>query len=94
MSMQLMSENLLENEIRSLEESGLVEDKKLIYNMLRKELEVIKRVNIDLIDMRGGMEEFKKRISDQSIYFMNPKEYEEMKRKANAFDNIKRMVNE
>lgn len=88
MSMQLVSEKLLEREIKRLEDAGIPEDEKIIYYLCKKELAVIEKLKINKIDMRGEIEEAVKRIENQAVYFMNPQEFDEMEEKARRYDGI------
>lgn len=92
MSMRLISEDLLEREIERIENAGITEDSKLLYYCCKKELAVIKKLKINKIDMRGGMDEFNQRISDNAVYFMNPQEFEAMEEKARKYDMISEFI--
>lgn len=94
MSMQLMSEKLLEREIKRLEEDGRPEDEEIIYSLCKKELAIIEKLKINHIDMRGEIEETVKRIENQAIYFMKPQEFEKMEEKARKYDEICKIVNQ
>lgn len=94
MSMQLISEKLLEREIKRIEDSGRPEDSELLYYQCKKELAVIEKLKINKIDMRGEIEEAVKRIENQAIYFMEPREFEEMEEKARRYDEICRITNQ
>lgn len=92
MSMQFISEKLLEREIRRLEDAGIQEDNKLLYYQCKKELAVIEKLKINKIDMCGEIEKTNERISRCAIYFMEPGEFEEFEKKANLYDTIKNIV--
>lgn len=92
MSVQLISEKLLEREIKRLEEAGRPEDQEIVYYLCKKELAVIQKLKINKIDMRGEIDEFDKRIENQSIYFMNPQEFETIEEKARKYDAIALLV--
>lgn len=94
MSMQLISEKLLEIEIKRLEEAGRAEDNELLYYQCKKELAVIKNLKINKIDMRGEIEECNQRIENQAIYFMDAGEFEEMEEKARKYDLICNIIGE
>lgn len=95
MSMQLVSELLLEREIKRYEESPeLMHENKLFYYLCKKELAVIEKLKINQIDMRGEIKESNQRIESQSIYFMNPQEFEEMKSKSKMYDIIAKLIKE
>lgn len=94
MSMQLISEKLLEREIKKIEESGRPEDEEIIYHLCKKELAVIEKLKINKIDMRGEIKETVERIENQAIYFMNPKEFETMEEKARKYDEVFKVMNQ
>lgn len=94
MSMQLISEKLLEREIKHLEEQGRPEESEILYHQCKKELAVIEKLKINKIDMRCEIEEFKERIEKQAVYFMDAKEFEEMKEKAGKYDKICNLINQ
>lgn len=93
MSMQLISEKLLEREIKRLEESGRPEDCEMLYYQCKKELAVIKKLKINKIDMRGEIEETQGRIEKQALYFMDIGEFEDMEEKSRKYDEICKLVN-
>lgn len=93
MSMQLISEKLLEREIKRLEEAGRPEDCELLYYQCKKELAVIKKLKINKIDMRGEIEKTQERIEKQALYFMDIGEFEEMEEKARKYDEICKIMN-
>lgn len=94
MSMQLVSEKLLEREIRRLEEKGRPEESEILYYQCKKELAVIEKLKINQIDMRGEIEETRKQIEEQGIYFMDEKEFETMEEKAKRYDLICEIMND
>lgn len=86
--MQLISEKLLEREIKRLEDAGRPEESEILYYQCKKELAVIEKLKINKIDMRGEIEEVNQRIADNAIYFMNPQEFETIEEKAKKYDII------
>lgn len=95
MSLQLMSEYLLKQEIRRYENSSeLMRENKLLYHLCKKELAVIEKLKINKIDMRGDVEEFKQKIERQAIYFMNAEEFGKIIEKARKYDCISQIINE
>lgn len=92
MSLQLVSEKLLQREIKKMEEEGISENNELLHCLCKKELAVIEKLKINKIDMRGEIEECNERIAKQSIYFMGSGEFEQMEEKARRYDEIKRLV--
>lgn len=94
MSMQLISEKLLEIEIKRLEDAGRPEESEILYHQCKKELAVIEKLKINKIDMRGEIEEVNQKIASQAIYFMKPLEFEVMEEKARKYDAIAGIINE
>lgn len=91
---QLISEKLLEREIKRLEDSGRPEDSEILYYQCKKELAVIEKLKINKIDMRGEIEEVNQRIINQAIYFMEPNEFDAMEKKARKYDIISSLIRE
>jgi hypothetical protein len=79
MKNQLISEWLLKAKIKELEENNKTTGRdEFYYVMCKRELEIIKRLNIQ-IDMFGEDDEFYNRLSDETldVYFTpTPKRYE------------------
>lgn len=94
MSMQLISEKLLEREIKRLEEAGRPKDSEILYYQCKKELAIIKKLKINKIDMRGEIKETEERIEKQALYFMNIGEFEEMEEKSRKYDLIFKITTE
>lgn len=94
MSMQLISEKLLEREIKRLEDSDRPEESELLYYQCKKELAVIEKLKINKIDMRGEIEEVNQKIASQAIYFMEQQEFETMEEKARKYDIIAGIASE
>lgn len=92
MSMQLISEKLLEMEIRKIEEQGITEENECFYSLCRKELAVIERLKIGKIDMRGETEEVKERLEKQGLYFMDVSEFIVLEKKARKYDEICKLI--
>lgn len=97
MSMRLISETLLQNEIQRLEEKQspeLLGNEHFYYTVCKKELLTLSRLRIEAIDLTGEIEEVSERLNKQAILFMDLKEYEAMKEKAAKYDMISKLVNE
>ena len=91
--MQLISEKLLESEIKDLaDKKDLSNSEELLLNLCRKELSVISKLKIEGIDMTGTVQEVDERIESQSIYFMKKEEFDQIKEKAARFDALKRLM--
>ena len=90
---QLICERLLESKIKELaEKSDLSNSEELLLNLCRKELSVISKLKIEGIDMTGTVQEVDERIESQSIYFMKKEEFDQIKEKADRFDELKRLM--
>lgn len=59
----------------------------------QKELEVLRRLKIEGIDMRGNAEDVEMRLKGNSIYFIDKAEYDSMYQKSVLFDAVKNVVN-
>ncbi|MDE6889147.1 MAG: hypothetical protein K2P45_10985 [Eubacterium sp.] len=92
MSMQLISEKLLEREIKRLEDAGRPGESEILYCQCKKELAVIEKLKINKVDMRGEIEEVNQSIADNAVYFMSPQEFEAMEEKARKYDVISEIV--
>ena len=91
--MQLVSEKLLEAELRELtEKEDLSNSEELMLFLCQKELSVISKLKIEGIDMTGTVQEVDERIESQSIYFMKKVDFDQMKEKADRFDALKRLM--
>lgn len=91
--MKFVTEHLLEEAIKQLEEENNLKGNKLLYNLCKKELAVIQKLKINGIDMTGTTNEFNERIKKQEIYLMQPQEFEQMEEKARKYDKICRLIN-
>lgn len=94
MSMQLISEKLLEREIKKIEEQGINEQNELLHSLCKKELAVIKSLKINKIDMRGEIKEVSEKLERQGLYFMDASEFASMKIKSEKYDRIRKMIDE
>lgn len=94
--MKLFSIELLEREIRALEnkakETTLDEQEKIILSVYRRELLVLEKVKLELFDVTGNLSEVIKRLDNRSIYCMNDSEYVDLHRKAQKFDEIQHII--
>lgn len=92
--MQWATEHLLKYEINKLStKDSLDENEQFILLQYQKELEVLRRLKIEGIDMRGSVEVVEERLKGNSIYFMNKKEYDNMYQKSVLFNAVKNVVN-
>ena len=83
MSMLLISEKLLQDELDKKHKS-LNNQQDFYYSMIEKELYLIKRLNIEMCDMRGEIEEVVDRLEHSEIAICSCGEIEDM-RKAMQF---------
>lgn len=88
MSMLLMSTKLLKMEIDKLSGRVLDDDGKLLRSLYEKELAVLERLDIELVDITGTPGEVEKRLEDNAVYFLPRDEFERMQDKANRFEFI------
>ena len=92
--MRWATEHLLKCEINKLSaKDNLDKDEQFILLQCQKELEVLKRLKIEGIDMRGTIEEVETRLKGNSIYFLDKTEYDSMHQKSVLFDAVKNVVN-
>lgn len=92
--MQWITEHLLKREINKLsEKQDLDEQEHFLLTQCQKELEVLNRLKVEGIDMRGDVEDVEVRLKGNSIYFIDKEEYNSMYQKSVLFDAIKNVVN-
>lgn len=92
--MQWATEHLLKYEINKLStKDSLDENEQFLLSQYQKELEVLRRLKIEGIDMRGTIEEVETRLKGNSIYFLDKAEYDSMHQKSVLFDAVKNVVN-
>ncbi len=95
MSAALISEKLLKREVKRIKnDPELMEDELNVMwaNLCEKELALIKRIKINEIDQRGTLEDFVKRINEQTLYFVKEEDFEVLKEKARRFDAIANII--
>lgn len=89
MKMLLMSEKLLEKEIKKLsKEESLDEDRAFLKSIYEKELAVLRRLGIEFVNTAWGLDEVKKRLEGSAVYFLPRGILEEAQEKAAKFDTI------
>lgn len=91
----LISERLLKREVERIKnDPELMGDALNVMwiNLCEKELALIKRIKINEIDQRGTLEDFAKRINEQTLYFMEEEDFEVLKEKARRFDAIANII--
>ncbi|MBE5990962.1 MAG: hypothetical protein E7247_01040 [Paenibacillaceae bacterium] len=87
MALQLFSEWLLKERIAELSEKEKLNDIEEIWlDQCQKELAVIWKIKIEVIDMTGTLEEAKERFEGQSLIMMDPVELKLLQTKARKYD--------
>ena len=93
MSMELISEKLLESEIKRYRNNPeLIKDNEFFFLMCKKELAVMKKLKISGIDMTGNIEDVECRLDKYNVYFIEPNEFDKMEEKARRFDEISKII--
>lgn len=83
MSMLLISEKFLQEELNKKPENP-TDQQDFYYSMIEKELYLLKRLNIEMCDMRGEIEEVADRLEHNKIVICSSKELDDW-RNAMAF---------
>ena len=92
--MQWIAEHLLLSKIDEIKQKKNRDELDMVLLVqCQRELEIMQRLKIEGIDLRGSLEMVKTRLQDSSIYFMKKEEYNSIFRKATLFDEIKKIVN-
>lgn len=95
MSMWLVSEFLLKNEINRYKNKDKLElHEKTMCSICEKELAVLEKLKIDYIDLRGETEEVINRLNDEAVYIMHPDEFMEMLSDVDKYNKIKKILEE
>ena len=92
MSMFLMSEKLLEEELNKKPED-LNNQQEFYYSMIEKELYLIKRINIEMCNMRGEEKEVAKRFENSEVMICSHEEAEEMRKSVLLKNEIMDVIN-
>lgn len=91
--MQLISERLLEIEIKKYESKQVHTDsEEFFYMICRKELALFKKLRIEGVDMCGECDEVDSRLERQALYFMDKAEFDTLEKKAAKYDGIASIV--
>lgn len=94
MKTQLVSKQLLENEIEKYENNPkLIEENKFYYNLCKKERLLMQKLNVDISYLFGTIEEVEKNIKNKNFYLINPEEFQEMQDKVRKYDEIINFIN-
>ena len=91
MSMMLISEKLLEDELKKKPENP-TDSQDFYYSMIEKELYLIKRLNIEMCNMRGDEKEVADRLEHSEILVCTHDEVEEMRKSVSFKDEIKNVL--
>ena len=92
MAMFLMSEKLLEQELKNKPENP-TDQQIFYYSMIEKELHLLRRLDIDMCDMRGTEEEFIDRLEHSKILVCTPKEVDEFHNALAFKDDVMEVIN-
>ena len=79
MSMFLMSEKLLEKELKEKPDI-LTDEQNFYYSVIEKELHVIQKLNIEMCDMRGEVKEVANRLERSVVLICSPEESQAFER--------------
>lgn len=93
MSMLLISEKLLQEELKKRPENPN-DQQDFYYSMIEKELYLMKRLNIEMCNMRGDEKEVADRLEHSEILICTHEESEEMRKAVQFKDAILEVVEE
>ena len=91
MGMLLISEKLLQEELDKKPES-LNDQQDFYYSMIEKELYLIKRLNIEICDMRGEVDEVADRLEHSKILICSYEEVKNMVESVRFKDEIMNVI--
>lgn len=91
--MRFMSTYLIESEIERIKSKKEIKsEEKIRLNVLEKEIEVLRFLDINGIDLRGTVEDFRWQLKNSEIYIMQKNEFDEMKKKSEIYERIKSVI--
>lgn len=91
--MRLMSTYLIESEIERIKSKKEIKsEEKIRLSVLEKEIEVLRFLDINGIDLRGTVEDFRWQLKNSEIYIMQKNKFNEMKKKSELYDKIRNIV--
>lgn len=91
--MRLMSTYLIESEIERIKSKKEIKsEEKIRLHVLEKEIEVLRFLKINGIDLQGTVEDFRWQLKNSEIYIMQKNKFNEMKKKSELYDKIRNIV--
>lgn len=91
--MRFMSTYLIESEIERIKSKKEIKsEEKIRLSVLEKEIEVLRFLDINGIDLRGTVEDFRWQLKNSEIYIMQKNKFNEMKKKSELYDKIRNIV--
>lgn len=91
--MRLMSTYLIESEIERIKSKKEIKsEEKIRLHVLEKEIEVLRFLKINGIDLQGTVEDFRWQLKNSEIYIMQKNKFNEMKKKSDLYDKIGNIV--
>lgn len=91
--MRLMSTYLIESEIERIKSKKEIKsEEKIRLNVLEKEIEVLRFLDINGIDLRGTVEDFRERLKNSKIFIIQKNKFDEMKKKSEVYDRIRNVI--
>ena len=80
---------IMEKELKKLKSENA---KELLIYQVEKEIEILKRLKIEEINMRGTTKEFAERIIDENIIFLTDDEREKYSKAMDFYNNCKKQL--
>ncbi|WP_418428136.1 hypothetical protein [Blautia hydrogenotrophica] len=91
--MRLMSTYLIESEIERIKSKKEIKsEEKIRLSVLEKEIEVLRFLDINGIDLRGTVEDFRERLKNSEIFIIQKNEFNVMKKKSEIYERIKSVI--
>lgn len=91
--MRFMSTYLIESEIERIKSKKEIKsEEKIRLNVLEKEIEVLRFLDINGIDLRGTVEDFRERLKNSEIFIIQKNEFNVMKKKSEIYERIKSVI--
>lgn len=91
--MRFMSTYLIESEIERIKSKKEIKsEEKIRLHVLEKEVEVLRFLKINGIDLQGTVEDFRWQLKNSEIYIMQKNKFNEMKKKSELYDKIRNIV--
>lgn len=91
--MRFMSTYLIESEIERIKSKKEIKsEEKIRLSVLEKEIEVLRFLDINGIDLRGTVEDFRERLKNSEIFIIQKNEFNVMKKKSEIYERIKSVI--